>query len=116
MHSSCRLRRARAASGHTSLLGAGERRHTLPPRAVQSVKADGGLLKASDNEFGAEWKLAAGAPRKKEARGRSTLTAAVPSVHLRLEGEFRAGMIAAWCLNASQPGADLLVRPAPHRV
>ena len=76
---------------------------------MQSVKADGGLLKASD-EFGAEWKLAAGGPRKKDVRGRSALTAAVPSVHLRLDGEFRASMIAAWCLNASQPGADMLVR------
>jgi hypothetical protein len=76
---------------------------------VQSVKAEGGLLQAAD-EFGAEWKHAAGAPRKKDSKQCEIVGTAVPSVHLRVEGEFRASMIATWCLNASQPGADMMVR------
>jgi hypothetical protein len=76
----------------------------LTKHALQSVKAERGL-----DEFGAEWKHAAGAPRAKEAKGRHIVGASVPSVHLRLDGEFRTSMIASWALNSSMPGADMQV-------
>lgn len=75
---------------------------------LQSVKAEGGLLQASD-EFGAEWKHAAGAPKKKDSKQVEIVGTAVPSVHLRVAGEYKASMIATWCLNASRPGADMVV-------
>ena len=75
---------------------------------MQSVKADGGVLAAQD-EFGAEWKQAAGAPKKKQTQSRFVSGTSVPSVQLRLDGEFRASMIATWALNSSAPGAELEV-------
>lgn len=76
---------------------------------MQSVKAEGGLLKAAD-EFGAEWKHAAGAPRAREAKGRQIVGSAVPSVHLRLDGDFRSATIASWAVNPSDPGIEMEVR------
>jgi hypothetical protein len=76
---------------------------------VQSVKSEGGLLRAADEQFGAQWKHAAGAPKKREAKGRDLIGAAVPSVRLRLDGDFRTSMLATWMLGGSDPGVDMLV-------
>lgn len=95
-HCKCKEQQVFSCNNHASLA------------ELQSVKAEGGLLKAAD-EFGAEWKHAAGAPRAKEAKGRHLVGAAVPSVHLRLDGNFRTATIASWAVNSSKPGAEALV-------
>jgi len=78
----------------------------VTPGPVQSVKNEGGLLRGAD-EFGAEWKHAAGAPRKKEAKGRHLTGSAIPSVRLRLDGG--SSILASWADSSAQPGIDRLV-------
>jgi hypothetical protein len=76
---------------------------------MQSVKTEGGILAAEGETFGEEWQHAAGAQKKKEAKGRSLVGAAIPSVHLRLDGDFHSSMLATWTLNSDEFGADMLV-------
>lgn len=75
---------------------------------MQSVKNEG-ILASEGETFGAEWQHAAGAPKKKEAKGRSLIGAAIPSVRLRLDGDFHSSMLATWTLNSDQFGADMMV-------
>lgn len=81
--------------------------HYLTCFSMQSVKNEGGLLRAAD-EFGAEWKHAAGAPRKKEAKGRHLAGSAIPSVRLRLDGG--TSILASWAESSAEPGLDRMVR------
>lgn len=74
---------------------------------LQSVKSEGGLLRAAD-EFGAEWKHAAGVPRRKEAKGRYLAGSAVPSVRLRLDGG--SSILASWAGSSADPGVDSMVQ------
>eukprot|EP00892_Ulva_mutabilis_P003219 jgi/Ulvmu1/12899/UM098_0087.1 len=78
-----------------------------------SVKNEGGLLRAAD-EFGAEWKHAAGAPRKKEAKGRHLKGTAIPSVRLRLDGG--SSILASWADSCAQPGIDRMVEDAMNNI
>lgn len=82
---------------------------------LQSVKNEGGILAAQGETFGAEWKHAAGAPKKKEAKGRSLVGAAIPSVRLRLDGDFHSSMLATWTVNAVEVGAEMLVWSLPDQ-
>ena len=73
------------------------------------------ILAQQGETFGAEWQHAAGAPKKKEAKGRSLVGAAIPSVRLRLDGEFRSSMLATWILSSDECGADMLVWSFPDQ-
>lgn len=73
------------------------------------MKNEGGLLQQAD-EFGAEWKHAAGVPRKKEAKGRYLTGSAVPSVRLRLDGG--SSILASWAGSTADPGTDRMVQIA----